>query len=114
MQKFGRPQTAAQPWVQQPIYQIAGRRFRRRIIGQAKRTPASETEPISRDLIIYGSSRIYEGISRALLATFVMVLDQAFAVQSCRARPGTQANSETFAVTSVAPLLNAWAAINRS
>ena len=39
---------------------------------------------------------------------------RALAVQSCHARPRTRANSERFAVTSVAPVLSAWAAINRS
>ena len=39
---------------------------------------------------------------------------QAAFVQSCQERPSTRLNSETFAVIMVAPILSAWAAINKS
>jgi predicted RNase H-like HicB family nuclease len=39
---------------------------------------------------------------------------QGLTLQSCQARPATRANSVALAVTSVAPVRSAWAAISRS
>ena len=54
------------------------------------------------------------GVTKEVIGIHVLVTPQALAVQSCQMRPCTRANSETFAVTSVAPVRNAWAAIKRS
>ena len=45
---------------------------------------------------------------------FPFLPHQAAFVQSCQERPSTRPNSDTFAVTMVAPILSAWAAIKRS
>lgn len=62
----------------------------------------------------WGRSHFAGSPAEAGTAITTSRLAQAPAVQSCQTRPGTRANSDTFAVTKVVLLRSAWAAINTS